>query len=115
MKVALPDIMTTSSVPKPDIATTFVSSGLASIALAFYLSAINYQGAIELLAMPDNVLNVGLQVAQLHGLSNNGVAGNLGNMGIGLQGCWVGFPTLTWLLDNGTHYNKCKHCKHSHD
>jgi hypothetical protein len=98
MKMALLDIMTTSSVPKPDIATTFVSSGLASIALAFYLSAINYQGAIELLAMPDNVLNVGLQVARLHGLSNNGVAGNLGNMGIGLQGVLGGFPNLNMVV-----------------
>ncbi len=48
--------MTTLGVPKHDIATTFVSSGLANIALAFQSSAINSQGTIELLAMQNNVL-----------------------------------------------------------
>ncbi len=88
---------------KIDITTTFVSSGLTSIVPTFHSSGINSQGAVELLAMPNNVLNVKLQ-DQLPGLINNGVVGNSSNTRVGYKECWVGFQTLTWLLDNGSHY-----------
>lgn len=68
---------------KIDITTRFVSSGLTSIVPTFHSSAINSQGAIELLAMPNNVLNVKLQ-DQLPGLIKNGVVGNSRSIRVGL-------------------------------